>query len=218
MPILHSHLSLSKLQQRSYTSIPVRQCPLGELYTSYSWCQHELSPQASETLCIGPPQAGQTTPRHNYINEGRCTTDEICVGSDNIGEANPIQAYCVSTDHFVRIGQTPSSGNGSSLASSGVVTASFNPALHHNNGRHLAVEVVVTSLSKKTSLFAASVVIQAQAYDSVWRTVAGGNSDCLRCSSLTLAPFPLTAQRVKIDVVLSGDSPVGLLWLASYLY
>ena len=213
MPILHSHLSLSKLQQRSSTSVPIRQCPLGEMYSSHSWCQHKISPQASETLCIGPPpQAGRTTPQYNFINEGKCTNDDICVGSDNIG-GTPIHAYCVSTDHFVRIGQNPS---GNSLASSGVVTANLNPAIHNNNGSHLTVEAVVTSLNKRTSVFAASVVMQAQAYDRVWRTVAGGSSDCLRCSSVTLAPFPLTAQRVKVDVVLSEDSPAGLLWLASY--
>lgn len=208
MPILHSHLPLSKLQQRSHISVPIRKCPLGGMWTSDSWCQHNISPQASETFCIGPPrQAGRTSPQTHLINEGRCANDEICVGSEEIGETTPVQAYCVSTDNFVRIGQGPSA---SSLA------ASFNPAVYNNSGSHLTVEAVITSLNKQSSVFAASVVMQAQAYDTVWRTVAGGSNDCLRCSSLTLAPFPLTAQRVKIDVELSEGNPAGLLWLASF--
>ena len=208
MPILHSHLPLSKLQQRSHISVPITKCPLGGMWTSNSWCQHNKSPQASETFCFGASrQAGRTSPQTHFISEGRCANDEICVGSEDIGGANPIQAYCVSTDNFVRIGRGPSA---SSLA------ASFNTAVYNNSGSHLTVEAVITSLNKQSSVFAASVVMQAQAYDTVWRTVAEGSIDCLRCSSLTLAPFPLTAQRVKIDVELSEGNPAGLLWLASF--
>ena len=142
-----------------------------------------------------------------------CEDDEICVGSDSIDGTPPVEAYCVSTDHFVRIGHAQS---GIGVASSAVVTASFNPAMHNNNGSYLTVEAVATTPDNRNSLIATSMVMQAQAHDSVWRTVAGGISDCLRCPSVTLAPFPLTAQRVKIDVVLSQDSPAGLLWLASF--
>ena len=142
-----------------------------------------------------------------------CENDEICVGSDSEDGTTPAQAYCVSTGHFVRIGH-PQSGIG--VASSAVVTSNFNPTVHNNNGTYLTVEAVATTPDNRNSLIATSMVMQAQTHDSVWRTVAGGISDCLRCPSVTLAPFPLTAQRVKIDVVLSQDSPAGLLWLASF--
>lgn len=118
----------------------------------------------------------------------------------------------------MHIGHSPSSGNGQNLASTGVVTANFNSALYNNNGSHLGVEAVVTSVNKGTSLSAASVVMQAQTYNGVWRTVTNGRNYCLRCSSVTVAPFPATAQRVKVDVVLSELIPTGLLWLASYSY
>ena len=221
MTILHSHLSPSKVQQRSYTSVPISQCPLGEsytlgeTYTSRSWCQHVTSPQASETLCIGPTQQSDGTgPQYQMINRGSCADDEICVGSDSSsGVTGLVQAYCVSTDHFVHIGKNPS---GLGVASSAVVTADFNPATYNKKGTYLTVEALVTTLDNRNSLFATSMVMQAQSYDKVWRTIGGGISDCLRCPSVTLAPFPVMAQRVKIDVVLSEDSPAGLLWLASY--
>lgn len=77
----------------------------------------------------------------------------------------------------------------------------------------------MTSINKQVSVFAASVVMQAQAYNNgIWRTVAGGHNYCMECSSVTLAPFPVTAQRVKVDVVLTEVIPTGLLWLASYPY
>ena len=128
---------------------------------------------------------------------------------------NDIQtgAHCVSANHFVPIGRTASSGRGQ-----GVFTASFNAALHNNNGSHLAVEAVVTSINKVSGLSAASVVMQAQTYNGVWRTVADGYTYCLRCSSLSLAPFPMTAQRVKVDVIMPEWSPTGQLFLASYSY
>ena len=220
MPILHSHLSLSKLQQRSSTLVPINQCPmdetyaLGETYSSRSWCQHGSSPQASQTLCIGPqPQGARTAPQYQLINHGLCPDDQICVGSDSIDGPAPVQAYCASTDHFVRIGHNQS---GIGVASSAVVTADFNPATYNHRGTYLTVEAVATTLDNRNSLIATSMVMQAQAYDKVWRTVPAGDNECLRCPSVTLAPFPVTAQRVKIDVVLSQDSPAGLLWLATY--
>ena len=143
---------------------------------------------------------------------------EICVGGTGGGEGTPRQAYCVSTDHFVHIGHTSSSENGENLVSSGVVTAGFNPALYNNSGSHLAVEALVTSVDQRTSLFAPSMVMQAQTYSGLWRTVADGHNYCIRCSSVCLAPFPATAQRVRVDVVLPDSSPTGLLWLASYTY
>ena len=93
------------------------------------------------------------------------------------------------------------------------MTANFNPT----DRAGLAIEVVLTSSDNVTSLFADSVVIQAQAYNGVvFRAVLQGRTSCLRCSSLRLAPFPEAAQRVKVDVVLPATSPVGLLWLASF--
>ena len=171
-------------------------------------------------MCIEAPQPGQTDAlQQTLIGEGKCAVGEICVGS-NVWNVGPSQAYCVSTEHFVRIGQNPLGGDGQNLPSSGVVTAGFNSALHSGiNGSHVAVEAVVTSIDKKTSLFATSVVMQAQAYNNgIWRAVTGGYSHCARCSSIILAPFPVTAQRVKVDVVMTEESPTGLLWLASYPY
>lgn len=220
IPIFHAHTSLSTFQKRFSSSVPVSACFVDDKYTSESWCRHEDSPREFETFCTEPLQEGQTNPpQATYISQGRCASGEICVGSDarNI-DGTLSRAYCVSTNHFVQIGHTPSDGNGQNLASSGVVTASFNAALHNKNGSLLAVEAVVTSVNKLTSLFAASVVMQAQAYNGVWRTVASGYNDCIRCSSVNLAPFPETAQRVKVDVVMPNWSPTGLLWLASYSY
>ena len=188
---------------------------LGETYTSRSWCQHRTSPQASETLCMGPTQqADGTGPQYRLINQAKCADDQICVGSDSsVGGTGVIEAYCVSTDHFVRIGHNQS---GIGVASSAVVTADFDPTIYDKRGTYLTVEAVATTLDNRNSLIATSMVMQAQAYDKVWRTIPGGDSECLRCPTVTLAPFPATAQRVKIDVVLSEDSPAGLLWLATY--
>ena len=111
--------------------------------------------------------------------------------------------------------------NSQKTISSGVVTAGFNPRSHNGDGMHVAVEAVLTDVDKQTSLFATSHVIQAQWYNAtrgIWRTVAQGSNDCLKCASLRLEPFPTTAQRVKVDVVLPESMPAGLLWLASYLY
>lgn len=219
VPILHSHIPLSTHQKRSYTSVAIQECSLIDTYKSRSWCQHEVSPQKVETLCTEIPEAGWTNPRQRtYINEGRCAGDEICVGSNAGDEDTPRQAYCVSTNDFLLIGHNSSSGNGQDLGSSAVITAGFNPTLYDKNATHLAVEAVITSVNNRTSLFAASAVIQAQSYNGLWRTVTNGYNSCMRCSSLTLAPFPITAQRVKVDVVMPDSSPTGLLWLASYAY
>ncbi len=98
------------------------------------------------------------------------------------------------------------------------MTADFDATLLSQNGSQLAVEAVVTGLDRITSVFAASVVMQAQRHDGLWRTVTDGHIYCLRCASVTLAPFPVTAQRVKVDVVMPASVPTGLLWLASYSY
>ena len=223
VPILHSQIPLSTLQRRYYT-VPIRQCPADDTYLTRSWCQHEVSAQDFGTVCVEPQQTGRTNPQQRtHIGKGKCASDEICVGSNAVDQEVLLQAYCVSTNRFVRIGRNPSNGNRQNVGSSGVVTASFNSNNNNNNnnnnnGSYLAVEAVVTSLNKKSSLFAASVVIQAQTYDGVWRTVADGHSYCLRCSSVSLAPFPVTAQRVKVDVVMPEWNPTGLLWLASYPY
>ena len=155
----------------------------------------------------------------NYTQD-RCADDEICVGSEEGDGRTPLQAHCVSTSHFVAIGH-PSSSNGQGTGSSGVATASFNPVSQQRDGMHVAVEAVLTDADKRTSLFATSHVMQAQFYNAtrgIWRTVAYGHNDCLNCASLRLEPFPMTAQRVKVNVVLPESMPAGLLWLASYMY
>ncbi|CAD6591046.1 MAG: hypothetical protein ASARMPRED_005161 [Alectoria sarmentosa] len=179
IPIFHAHTSLSTFQKRSSSSVPVSGCFVSGKYTSESWCRHEDSPRDFETYCTEPPQEGRTNPpQATFISQGKCASGEICVGSD-----------AGNND-----GHTPSDGNRQNLASSGVVTASFNAALHNKNGSRSAVEAVVTSVKKLTSLYAASVVMQAQA-----------------CSSVSLAPFPVPAQRVKVDVVMPNYTPTGLL-------
>ena len=118
------------------------------------------------------------------------------------------------------IGHDVSSGAAESAGSSRVVTADFNAAVHERNGSRLAVEAVVTSINRKTSLFATSMVMQAQAQanNGLWRPVADGYIYCMDCTSVDLAPFPETAQRVKVDVVMPEWVSTGLLWLASYPY
>lgn len=133
-----------------------------------------------------------------------------------------LQSYCVSTNEFVQIGQNSSTGNGGRNAGSlsGIVTAGFNAAAHRRKGSQVAVEAVVTSVDKRASLSATSLVMQAQVYDKYWRTVDDSHSHgyCLGCSSMTLVPFPETARRVKVDVVMPEEAPTGLLWLATYPY
>ena len=156
-----------------------------------------------------------------HYTQARCAADEICVGSEEGDATSPLQAHCVSTTHFVHIGRNMAGQNGQQTVSSGVITAGFNPRSHDGDGMQVAVEAVLTDVDKRTSLFATSHVIQAQWYNAtsgVWRTDALGYSDCLQCSSLRLEPFPITAQRVKVNVVLPDSMPAGLLWLASYLY
>ena len=187
---------------------------------SRSWCQHSLSAQSFETFCK-EPAAQPDNPAFMHYTQAHCAPDEICVGSEEGDGRTPLQAHCVSTTHFVPIGRNTSSGNGQETVSSGVVTAGFNPRSHNGDGMHVAVEAVLTHVDKRTSLFATSHVIQAQWYNAtrgIWRTVASGANDCINCSNLRLEPFPTTAQRVKVDVVLPESMPAGLLWLASYLY
>ena len=190
---------------------------------SRSWCQHSLSAQSFETFCKEPgADSGQTDSLAVvHYTQAQCAVDEICVGSEEGDGRTPLQAHCVSTTHFVHIGRSASGGNGQKTVSSDVVTAGFNPRFQDEDGMHVAVEAVLTDVDQRTSLFATSYVMQAQRYNAtrgVWRTEADGSNDCIDCSSLRLEPFPMTAQRVKVDVVLPESMPVGLLWLASYQY
>ena len=156
-----------------------------------------------------------------HYTQDRCATTEICVGSEEGDGSTPLQAHCVSTNDFVAIGPNPSSSNGQQTVSSGVVTAGFDPSSRAGNGKQVAIEAVLTHADRRTSLFATSHVMQAQWYNAtrgIWRTVAQGSNNCIECSSLRLEPFPSTAQRVKVSVVLPESMPAGLLWLASYLY
>ena len=219
-PILHSHIPLSALRKRSSNSTSIRHCPMSDENVSRSWCQHSLSAQSFETFCKEPPAQPDSLAIMHYT-QARCAADEICVGSEEGDGTTPLQAHCVSTTHFVPIGRNTSNMNGQKTLSSGVVTAGFTPPYQQGNGMQVAIEAVLTDVDKRTSLFATSHVMQAQWYNAtrgIWRTVAQGSNDCLKCSSLRLEPFPTTAQRVKVDVVLPDSMPAGLLWLASYLY
>lgn len=219
-PILHSHIPLPRLQKRFSNSTSIRHCPMSDDNVSRSWCQHSLSAQSFETFCKEPPTQPDTLSPMHYT-QARCAANEICVGSEEGDGTTPLQAHCVSTTDFVPIGPNPSSSHGQQTVSSGVVTAGFDPSSRAVNGQQVAIEAVLTHVDKQTSLFATSHVIQAQWYNAtrgIWRTVAQGSNDCIECSSLRLEPFPSTAQRVKVSVVLPESMPAGLLWLASYLY
>ena len=217
IPILHSHLPLSTLQQRSSTVTLVNECPNTANHASQSWCERTISPRAFATYCQGTPEAGQTDaeqePRTDF-KQGKCALDELCVGSTLEDKEIPVQASCVSMKHYVPIGPDPEDGN--AAGSSSAVTAGFNPAVYNKEGSRVAVEAVLTSAGTIYSLYATSLVMQAQSYNGLWRAVADGYSYCTDCSSVRLVPFPETAQRVKVDVVLPESLPTGLLWLASY--
>ena len=218
IPILHSDFPLSTLQQRSSTIALVYECPVTTNYAAQSWCEHGVSPREFATFCQGPPHAGQTDPEQEprtAYRTGKCALDQLCVGSTPEDKTMPIQASCVSTKHFAHVGQYPPNGN---AGSSSAVTAGFNPAVHMESGKPFAVEAVLTSVDKISSLFATSLVMQAQSYNGLWRTVDYGSTYCKDCASVRLAPFPETASRVKVDVVMPEEEPTGLLWLASYPY
>ena len=216
--ILHSSEPISTLHQRSQDFYPLSACPTNDVYTSQSWCQRAISPRAFVALCKEVPDAGRPNAReYTHFTEGACHDDDICVGND-FNEDGPLQqGFCVTTNHFVQIGheQPP---NGQNAGSSASVAANFNAAFSTGFGRHLAVQALVTNVDKRTTVQANSIVIQAQTHDSVWRTEVNGTSYCLRCSSETLAPFPKTAQRIKVDVGMPKGVSTGLLWLASYSY
>ena len=155
-----------------------------------------------------------------HYTQDLCADGEICVGSEEGDGRTPLQAHCVSTNNFVAIGHS-SSSNGQGSGSSGVFTANFNPISQHRDGTYVAVEAVLTDVDKRTSLFADSHIMQAQWYNAtrgIWRTVDYGSNNCVKCASLRLEPFPMTAQRIKMAVVLPESMPAGLLWLASYQY
>ena len=144
----------------------------------------------------------------------------------------PSVAYCVATDNFIYVGRDDDNGtsNSATAAPYTVVTAGFSPAVAAGHGEEntdgggahsVAVEALLTSADDPAILVpATSLVIQAQSETGtgIWRTTAGGGNDCLRCSSITVAPVPETVRRVKVDVVLSNEMPKAVLWLASYSY
>ena len=215
--ILHSPVPLSALRKRSVTSDVMRKCSMDPRSVFSSWCDHSFTAQAFQTYCKMKPQPGQRT-LNPLGSSDHCTDNKICVGSDSYHETGKLaQAYCLSTNHFVEIGQGTQT-SGQNHGSTGVVTAGFDPTIYNDTGRDLGVEAVVTYLDGKLSLLASSIVMQAQSYDRSWHTVANGSAECLTCSSVTVAPFPMTAQRVKVDVVMPKNEPTGLLWLASYPY
>ena len=102
------------------------------------------------------------------------------------------------------------------MSGSGIVTAGFNGGIHSSNGSRVTVQAVFTSLDKIRRVATVSAVMQAEVYEEVWRTV--NSTDCPRCASVTLAPFVVTAQRVKVSVVMPDSTPKGLLWLAANPY
>lgn len=124
-------------------------------------------------------------------------------------------AYCVHTDNFVPI------VNMLQDKSPDIITANVNQdAKTHANW---TLEAVLAGTDDTTALNASTLDMEAQTYDTVfnvpiWRTVAGGLSECTNCSSVALEQFPLSAPRVKVDVVLPASVTAGFLYLASVAY
>lgn len=102
-----------------------------------------------------------------------------------------------------------------------IITANVNQdAKTHANW---TLEAVLAGTDDTTALNASNLDMEAQTYDTVfnvpiWRTVAGGLSECTNCSSVALEQFPLSAPRVKVDVVLPASVTAGFLYLASVAY
>ena len=126
-------------------------------------------------------------------------------------------AYCVNVENFVRIAQD---GLADADGAGEVETVYFHQQSQQPNA---TVEAVVTSLDNKTSVFAQRLEVEAQTADGafgtqIWRTLVNGSSGCENCSSVDLAPFPIAAKRIKVDVVLPAAVTAGVVWLASVPY
>ena len=65
---------------------------------------------------------------------------------------------------------------------------------------------VLTGPDSRTSVFAKTLELQAQAFNMVrgkpvWETLKGGTNECGNCSSVSLQPVPQGTKRVLVHVV-----------------
>ena len=77
---------------------------------------------------------------------------------------------------------------------------------------------VLTGPDSRTSVFARSLGIQAQAFNmvkgmQVWETLKGGTNECENCSSVSVQPVPQGTKRVMVCVLLEAMSTAALLYV-----
>lgn len=190
---------------------PLNVCPAGETFTQ-SYCREEASPQAYMIICNDGYD-------HSWYYR-RCTEREICVSGipkRNLplpdGHLVPptLTAYCVSTEHFIRLGINRASHK----TMPGTVATPYKA----QEGKMMAMEAVLTGLSTTKSIFASSLRMSAQTSDTsnnvqTWRSQAGGTAVCTNCARILIAPVPVRTQRVVMDIVLDAAAAGGLLFLS----
>ncbi|KAI4266493.1 MAG: hypothetical protein L6R38_008703 [Xanthoria sp. 2 TBL-2021] len=202
--------SSNDLEKRAL-SRPLDFCPDGETFTQ-SYCREEVSPQAYVIIC----NEGYD---HSWYYR-RCAEREICVRG--IPKRNPplpngqlvpptLKAYCVSTNHFVRIGMNRASHK----TTPGTIATQYKAP----EGKTMAMEAVLTGLNVSESQFASSLRMSAQTSDTsnnvqTWRSQVGGTAVCTDCARILIAPVPARTQRFVINVVLDAAAAGGLLFLS----
>ncbi|KAL9627028.1 MAG: hypothetical protein Q9204_006860 [Flavoplaca sp. TL-2023a] len=154
----------------------------------------------------------------NFCPAGIC--DQICVRGipkPNLplpdGQLVPptLTAYCVATEHFIRIGVNRASHK----TSPGTIATPYKA----QEGKMMAMEAVLTGLKPTKSIFASSLRMSAQTSDTsnnvqTWRSQAGGTAVCTNCARILIAPVPVRTQRIVMNVVLDAAAAGGLLFLS----
>ncbi|KAL8673003.1 MAG: hypothetical protein Q9168_002564 [Polycauliona sp. 1 TL-2023] len=205
-----SNPSGNKLEKRIVTR-PLDRCPAGETF-AHSYCREEVSPQAYVLVCEEDYE-----PTWYYR---RCAEHEICVRG--IPKYNPplpngqlvpptLKAYCVSTDHFVKLGTSRTSHK----TIPGTIATSYKAPM----GQTMAMEAILTGLNVSESIFASSLGMSAQTSDTsnnvqTWRSQVGGTAVCRECARILIAPVPAKTQRFVMNVVLEAAAAGGLLFLS----
>ncbi|KAL8911004.1 MAG: hypothetical protein Q9172_007749 [Xanthocarpia lactea] len=205
-----SNHSSNNLEKRAL-SRPLDFCPDDEVFIR-SYCREEASPQAYVIIC-----AEEDEPSVYYR---RCAAREICVRG--IPKPNPplptgqlrpptMKAYCVGTEHFVRIGVNRATHK----TLPGTIATQYKAP----EGKTMAMEAVLTGLNISESMFASSLRMSAQTSDisnnvQTWRSQVGGTIVCTDCARIVIAPVPARTQRFVLSVVLDAAAAGGLLFLS----
>ncbi|KAL8891733.1 MAG: hypothetical protein Q9215_001271 [Flavoplaca cf. flavocitrina] len=197
--------------EKRFLPRPLNFCPAGETFTQ-SYCREEMSPQAYVIVCNDGYD-------HSWYMR-RCAEREICVRGipkPNLplpdGQLVPptLTAYCVATEHFIRIGVNRASHK----TSPGTIATPYKA----QGGKMMAMEAVLTGLKPTKSIFASSLRMSAQTSDTAnnvqtWRSQAGGTAVCSDCARILIAPVPVRTQRIVMNVVLDAAAAGGLLFLS----